>query len=1377
MKKISLTITGIIILITCITHPLFAAEPDFSDTATGKASTALISSFTNYVKDVTAMNGMTDQQKMDYILKVGKERIWEETASRAKDKVKDKMLEYIALRARADMFKSAVPAMMHQAIMEGKSLSSIWSAVDVDVSSKLDTHMNALKAGIGTAQVGWAVYSTWSTKGPEEGCRELGKQVGEKIIEYFIPGWGYYRLAQAAVEAIGQYVVGYAFDTALQGKMQVLLSGHNPKTNPKAFKAWILSVDIARFVQREWDEQLAYDGFYLKGKNNEGADMKIAMIDALTKMREDIKNRMAIEAEVRAKLEAMDSQVRSAASGVQGAISSAGKDAAPVLDSIDSFKTQVYELKKQDYQQVVDQAQAITDRNIVQSEKASPTFKYEDVAFSHEAILNALRDAFASFTESGTEGYDEKIVEAGVLNYQEIRKQALEATWKSIQDLIKQGEKVSVEAQARFRPQMDAVRAKMVAYLPKAERDILDQQYSALQEDYRALTFPYANISYVFGSAYQQNVEMLVKEEQLVIFEVMDRVMGRRASLDKMIEEFKSEIEIMTQDYVKLMQEHQDMRIALNDYSRDVLYLKDNRNEFFMFYNLGDAISKMGYLEELKAGLIGNKELEPQLNAIAKKALDGYIQGMDEMIKRFESSIPKALQIIEKSADGENPYECILSVKGVTSPVIRKILSLSGQDQMAVGILFGGNLRYIAQIPRVWDDTSKDAASYAKYFSATQQASRTAEGIAYVSALITEMDYYDSVDRTALNLSRVMNDITNSLIIDDVIRRSMQQEAENALKLFRDLGNADVMSMEPEKSRGAQFLGELKMAWAGASARVDQIEKLFKTVDKSMKYGGGFNEDVKTTIDTLKTIPDRIALYEDQYRNAQKAFNNMIKRGNENLANAKKQLKEIEKGYSKGYSYKECFEMLQNFEIRVVNHNLATYETWADTDEIKKLVGAWRKFAQETETAVKDAKEDVEKEDDRRTDLIAKSQEKRFASLQADAQGWGGSGLTSTPMYEVHNARINTRLIPFFSGDIVLMPDDLRQGSIDITARLNTIDYIERILFSEDGGRTWTELPLQADIASSIRMLPDKEYNPMLRIKSSVANEFTVSLFGNLNIIYRDINIPQMVAQSVKQVAEAYERMDAFAFSQLISRNYMGNKAILEEGVRFDFDLFMNIRLTIYINRIEKRGSTYIAETKWDKDQTPRTTGMQQKTSGNTTMVFVLEDGQMKIQNLRGNLIYATLSPQIAQASGLSASIIDQIRTAADARNPTQPGAGTIEDDGGVTATHSGPVGERSITVTAPNSGDTISGSPYFIEWTVTGIDESVSIHLSTDGGGSFPTELTADSSTGTPGPGFPLSFGWSIQPLGTPQCDRVLRLISTIDNSVTADSGSFCTN
>ena len=175
----------------------------------------------------------------------------------------------------------------------------------------------------------------------------------------------------------------------------------------------------------------------------------------------------------------------------------------------------------------------------------------------------------------------------------------------------------------------------------------------------------------------------------------------------------------------------------------------------------------------------------------------------------------------------------------------------------------------------------------------------------------------------------------------------------------------------------------------------------------------------------------------------------------------------------------------------------------------------------------------------------------------------------------------------------------------------------------------------------------------------------------------------------VTKIANAYESQNTADFASLISRDYIGNRVYLEEGVRFDFDMFTDIRLKIYIDRIEKRGDLYVADTHWDKSQNPRKTGQQQMTTGKTVMMFSLEDGTLKIKNLRGNLIYATLSPEIAEASGLSQTIVEEIRVAEFERNPVQPGAGNTVNSGGV---GSSKLNVRTGSVTAiapmPNSAD-----------------------------------------------------------------------------------------
>ncbi|MCM8761225.1 MAG: hypothetical protein NC938_06455 [Candidatus Omnitrophica bacterium] len=86
----------------------------------------------------------------------------------------------------------------------------------------------------------------------------------------------------------------------------------------------------------------------------------------------------------------------------------------------------------------------------------------------------------------------------------------------------------------------------------------------------------------------------------------------------------------------------------------------------------------------------------------------------------------------------------------------------------------------------------------------------------------------------------------------------------------------------------------------------------------------------------------------------------------------------------------------------------------------------------------------------------------------------------------------------------------------------------------------------------------------------------------------------QLVAEVVKKLSEAYEKKNAAAFLALVSRDFIGNRSFLEDGIRRDFDTFDGIRLSMFLNRIEKRGAEFVAETKWDKTQSVRKTGKQQ---------------------------------------------------------------------------------------------------------------------------------------------------------------------------------------
>ena len=309
-------------------------------------------------------------------------------------------------------------------------------------------------------------------------------------------------------------------------------------------------------------------------------------------------------------------------------------------------------------------------------------------------------------------------------------------------------------------------------------------------------------------------------------------------------------------------------------------------------------------------------------------------------------------------------------------------------------------------------------------------------------------------------------------------------------------------------------------------------------------------------------------------------------------------------------------------------------------------------------------------------EVLAKQKQKQEETLFSD--------------YLLTGPRVNTYDLSKAYGEVVLLPEQLRQGKISLTGWLSHVDGIDKILFSEDGGRTWQEIQIQQAVQVEFSPIAGKRYDPKLRIKTRLSKDYDLTFFPNITgLVYRDVSYADLVKDVVTKIANAYESQNTADFASLISRDYIGNRVYLEEGVRFDFDMFTDIRLKIYIDRIEKRGDLYVADTHWDKSQNPRKTGQQQMTTGKTVMMFSLEDGTLKIKNLRGNLIYATLSPEIAEASGLSQTIVEEIRVAEFERNPVQPGAGNTVNSGGV---GSSKLNVRTGSVTAiapmPNSAD-----------------------------------------------------------------------------------------
>jgi len=276
---------------------------------------------------------------------------------------------------------------------------------------------------------------------------------------------------------------------------------------------------------------------------------------------------------------------------------------------------------------------------------------------------------------------------------------------------------------------------------------------------------------------------------------------------------------------------------------------------------------------------------------------------------------------------------------------------------------------------------------------------------------------------------------------------------------------------------------------------------------------------------------------------------------------------------------------------------------------------------------------------------------------------------------------------------LIVSKEDLSNGRLNIAFRITNAKDLKELRYSFDRGKTWKQKKADAVVNLSFSPKEGKKYYLDLILKDKHGREESISVLP-YGLVYHKKGLKDAVIQALSDISEAYEREDLVAFSRLVSNRFVGGRQFLINGVRLDFDLFSNIQLKFFVRQIYERNDSVIVKAHWDRKHTVKKTGRQQRTSGDTTLYFIQEGAFLRLFNMRGNLIFATLSPQIASASGLPQSVVDRIRTAQRQRNPVQPGAGAVLEDGGVQedtsisdSGTSAPLAVKQDTITFPISG------------------------------------------------------------------------------------------
>ncbi|MEI6437369.1 MAG: hypothetical protein WCO69_01310 [Candidatus Omnitrophota bacterium] len=469
------------------------AEGDtaFADTKTGKATTMFLSSMKQFFEDSKELEGKTDKEKVAYILDKGAVRILAKTADTAKEFYKTELTAYAEANLRSQLFSQiALPKINNDYLMKGKLTSIAWGDIDNDIKIAHAQKMQQFNLAMKGIEVSVNALVIFYNEGADKSIAALKESIGDELCGWLMPGWGYFRATQGAVQALGEYVIAYAFNTSLQAKIQSICPV-DPKVDPKGFAQWLLGLkDIRGFVQKEWDEQLAYAGWYLKldgntdTKEEMGSAMKDAIIAQLEGLQKGLKDQQAkfdsVQDQINDKKQVYDDQARAAHDKFTQSVEKAMAKSKPYLDQLEAFRLELAGAERQDAEVNAAQMEALL----------APVSAY--VPLDRATILGALAKVY-DLVSTDSRGYDPVKIDENYKEYAVIRGELINKCWATTEAGIGSG-RPGVDRAAllkAFWVDVAALQAEEVLLFYKAQEKAAElykkilPSVEAMQKDYQ----------------------------------------------------------------------------------------------------------------------------------------------------------------------------------------------------------------------------------------------------------------------------------------------------------------------------------------------------------------------------------------------------------------------------------------------------------------------------------------------------------------------------------------------------------------------------------------------------------------------------------------------------------------------------------------------------------------------------------------------------------------------------------------------------------------------------------------------------------------------------------------------------------------------------
>lgn len=1217
-------------LVVCMCFSPIPVHADgFADTATGKATTELMGGLNNFLGDWAEIQGKPLDQQLKIVRAKAAERVGQKFVEQSMGAFKKKLLEYTKARMRSDLFKEQAAKMIHDAVVDGKSISAVWGEADASVQKKVSDNMAILGEVVDGAVITYKVYDTWAKQDGSAALRMMGTEVADKIMGYFIPGWGYYRLAQAMVEALGNFVLAYAFNEALQGKIAEI-APVSPTGNPEGFANWIMTIDnISAFVHREWDEQIGVDGLYLKydgdSKTNDdfGHDMQVAIIAELHRVKKDVIAKKKIEAEIEAKLREEEADAIRADNNMKEFVQEALKPMQAVLDLLSIFEKKYYGLQKTDAKQVV----AATEVSYAEAKEAVDLSQYQPLA--REKLLGLFEAMYEEITTTFDRGYDQNVMSQRRAEYETFKREEKARLKQLIVESEARRSKALTNWFAATKPYQEALKELYDEYGTSNWSKEVSERHRQLAEASNAAAQPYdimASKESVLQNAIARLLpkewDCLAAEEALVLIAAKERFTEMATTLSARMKDIQADLDAAYDDY-QAGQEKVRKQLESN-----------NVADFFYWNEAGEINVNMFVpmmRTESPSEILANLETVRLIHAKWVKGAQcvGGIQSLEESVhKQYELAISQAKNAFEGAvAEHNRKYPSAFSSESWNALVYR----------MSDDVVMPKDAVFSVSVP-------------AGPFNAYERRDVAGFYKKVANLINTELRQLEDLEPScelAVQYWQLLGKVNLRQYVDLKINGTAMRV------LLGSSGGVYSRMIHPDESDGFQTLDAMKKDWESNRELLIHLKKIRQQYEKSAVIRFRYDPRSDTSLDQYFKIEGQIEEYEKQYVEALEGWKRACTEAQTKGALYQQEYDDIIKKY---HDLRERIQPVQMLYDRMTNFLNGYGENEYGSDEVVLALKKMHGFQKILDKDIK------------------KMQGSINAGVYVISDPSSVSGRTN---YRVENFTLNGKSEQQWAYNVPLTKQDLKNGKITIEATLEPFEDIKSLSISIDSGTQWNVIPKKKKkIAYTFTPQGNNVYTLLLKIETVYAEMYTLPFSQKIQqITFNDVDLTQLVIETIGKMADSYEKQNMSSFGECISRDFLAGKTTLEEGLRLDFEMFSEARISIQINNIEDRGALMAADTRWEKTLTTRRNGTPMHTQGRTTMIFAFEDGVMKVKNLRGDLLYAVMSPEIAQASGNSQKVVDTVRKARDNRDPailigggstgaTEPGTG--EGSGGV---------------------------------------------------------------------------------------------------------------